>query len=89
MSERRRLNLVWGNNIRDGKTHVEWSTPCGCAYHPEPQPHVHHCAEHKSAQNERETFFAGWVAGKSAQWIYKGQAEHAYEKFVEAQQEPQ
>ena len=42
----RPLNLEWGNNMRDGKGHVEWHSPCGCAYHPEPAPHVHPCKEH-------------------------------------------
>ena len=41
------LNLTWQQNKRDGKKHLEWSAPCGCAYHPEPQPHVHQCAKHK------------------------------------------
>lgn len=44
------LDLEWGNNMRDGKGHVEWHAPCGCAYHPEGHqgPHVHQCKEHKS-----------------------------------------
>jgi len=42
----RPLNLVWQSNRRDGKGHVEWCAPCGCAYHPEPEPHVHSCHRH-------------------------------------------
>lgn len=44
--EIRNLNLTWRTNVRDGKTHREWTAPCGCAYHPEPAPHVHPCPEH-------------------------------------------
>lgn len=43
----RPLNLTWKTNLRDGKEHKEWTAPCGCAYHPEPYPHVHQCAMHK------------------------------------------
>ncbi len=42
----RPLNLVWQPNTRNGETHMEWAAPCGCAYHPEPQPHVHFCHRH-------------------------------------------
>ena len=30
----------------------------------------------------KEAFFAGWLGGKSAHWVYKGQADRAYEKFL-------
>jgi len=41
-------NLIWGEHLRDGSTHTEWHAPCGCAYHPNPFPHVHPCSdEHK------------------------------------------
>lgn len=43
----RELNLEWGKNLRDGEDHFEWTAPCGCAYHPEPAPHVHPCAKHR------------------------------------------
>jgi hypothetical protein len=42
------IGLQWGDHQRDGGTHTEWHAPCGCAYHPEPFPHVHPCSdEHK------------------------------------------
>lgn len=47
----RPLNLEWQPNTRNGETHMEWSAPCGCAYHPEPQPHVHQCFKHKQENN--------------------------------------
>ena len=41
-------DLVWGEHLRDGGRHTEWYAPCGCAYHPQPFPHVHPCSdEHK------------------------------------------
>lgn len=43
----RPLNLTWGEHGRDGAQHTEWHAPCGCAYHPEPKPHVHQCVGHK------------------------------------------
>ncbi len=45
MSERP-LRLTWSDHVRDSQVHTEWHAPCGCAYHPEPCPHVHLCAEH-------------------------------------------
>jgi len=48
MNKERPLNLVWTANWRDYTTHYEWTAPCGCAYHPEPQPHVHQCSAHKT-----------------------------------------
>lgn len=45
----RPLRLFWQSNQRDGMTHWEWTAPCGCAYHPEPEPHVHACSEHRKA----------------------------------------
>lgn len=45
--KKRPLNLVWALQLRDGHYHYEWHAPCGCAYHPEPQPHVHQCSAHK------------------------------------------
>lgn len=50
LSERPRmdLSLTWGTNTRDGRSHIEWHAPCGCAYHPQPSPHVHHCPAHWS-----------------------------------------
>lgn len=44
------LGLIWGENSKrePGKIHVEWHAPCGCAFHPDPFPHVHPCSdEHK------------------------------------------
>lgn len=43
----RPLRLAWGKHTRDGGLHIEWHAPCGCAYHPEPSPHVHPCDEHQ------------------------------------------
>lgn len=43
----RLIGLAWRINVRGDKTHWEWTAPCGCAYHPEPSPHVHKCAEHE------------------------------------------
>ncbi len=40
----RKLNLHWGEHERDGGTHAEWHAPCGCAYHPNPFPHIHPCS---------------------------------------------
>lgn len=45
----RPLRLCWGGHWRGGARHIEWYAPCGCAYHPEPKPHVHPCAEHAPA----------------------------------------
>lgn len=42
----RLLNLTWRTNARDGADHREWTAPCGCAFHPEPSPHVHECSRH-------------------------------------------
>ena len=39
--------LEWGPNQRDGKEHIEWHAPCGCAWHPDPAPHWHPCALHR------------------------------------------
>ena len=41
------LGLTWGENPRreSGKTHIEWHAPCGCAFHPNPFPHVHPCSD--------------------------------------------
>lgn len=50
----RPLRLTWGNNVRAGDTHVEWHAPCGCAYHPEPEPHVHCCFKHDFRRLMRE-----------------------------------
>ena len=47
MKEARALRLFWGKHERDGEKHIEWYAPCGCAYHPEPEPHVHPCSEHR------------------------------------------
>ena len=39
--------LTWGKNKRagDDREHMEWHAKCGCAYHPEPFPHVHPCSD--------------------------------------------
>lgn len=42
----RELNLKWGRHDARGEWHIEWHAPCGCAYHPEPKPHVHPCIKH-------------------------------------------
>jgi hypothetical protein len=42
------LGLQWGEHQRNGGTHTEWFAPCGCAFHPQPFPHIHPCSdEHK------------------------------------------
>lgn len=42
--------LVWAVNVRNGKRHIEWKASCGCAYHPDPTPHIHYCSpEHREA----------------------------------------
>lgn len=46
----RLLNLTWGDHLRDGEPHTEWFAPCGCAFHPEPTPHVHRCRAHAEPQ---------------------------------------
>jgi hypothetical protein len=51
MENVRALRLRWGEHDRDGSTHTEWHAPCGCAYHPEPTPHVHACAEHAEVKS--------------------------------------
>ena len=48
----RKLNLVWHRNMRKGKVHYEWCAPCGCAYHPEPEPHIHPCFQHTDKECE-------------------------------------
>lgn len=40
-----RLDLMWGDHPRDGGKHTEWHASCGCAYHPNPFPHVHPCGD--------------------------------------------
>jgi len=39
--------LTFGKNKRAGdeREHIEWHAKCGCAFHPEPFPHVHPCSE--------------------------------------------
>lgn len=46
-NDARPLSLSWGGHERDGGLHTEWYAPCGCAYHVDPQPHVHPCAKHQ------------------------------------------
>lgn len=46
--KKRKLNLKWGKHWRGCKIHMEWHAPCGCAYHPEPEPHVHKCIRHST-----------------------------------------
>ena len=45
------LGLTWGENPKrstSDRTHIEWHAPCGCAFHPNPFPHIHPCSdEHK------------------------------------------
>jgi len=41
----RKLNLVWGKHLRENKEYEEWHAPCGCSYHPEPNPHIHACSD--------------------------------------------
>ena len=45
------LNLKWGKNVRGGDIHIEWHAPCGCAFHPEPSPHVHPCPMHMTLKD--------------------------------------
>ena len=47
-SKHRELNLIWQQNKRNGKYHWEYTAPCGCAYHPEPHPHIHPCNLHST-----------------------------------------
>ncbi len=51
----RDLNLVWGDSVRSGESHLEWHAPCGCAYHPEGDqgPHVHPCEDHDTGRDAR------------------------------------
>jgi len=54
-------NLVWGKHIRQGSEHTEWHTPCGCAYHPEPYPHVHACSDkHDRVKKKLGAIGTGW-----------------------------
>ena len=43
----RATGLQFGENRRTGddRVHQEWHAACGCAYHPEPFPHVHPCSD--------------------------------------------
>ncbi len=45
-ADSRPLRLTWSEHERSGSTHTEWHAPCGCAYHPEPVPHIHPCDGH-------------------------------------------
>jgi len=42
-----KTGLTYGKNKRagDDREHMEWHAKCGCAYHPDPFPHVHPCSE--------------------------------------------
>lgn len=42
-----KTGLTFGKNKRagDDRWHMEWHAKCGCAYHPEPFPHVHPCSD--------------------------------------------
>lgn len=42
-----KTGLTFGKNKRagDDRVHMEWHAKCGCAYHPEPFPHVHPCSD--------------------------------------------
>ena len=53
---KRPLKLVWGQNLRNGSIHIEWHSPCGCAFHPEGYqgPHIHPCDEHRNPQPNPE-----------------------------------
>lgn len=49
-----RVDLEWGENTRDGKTHTELHAPCGCAFHPVPSPHWHTCIDHAEIFQQTE-----------------------------------
>lgn len=46
----RSTGLMWGVNRRGQRTHIEWHSPCGCAFHPDGHqgPHIHPCSEHET-----------------------------------------
>lgn len=50
----RPLRLSWAEHTRAHARHTEWHAPCGCAYHPEPEPHVHPCGEHHMVREIEE-----------------------------------
>ena len=67
-----KTGLTYGKNKRagDDREHMEWHAKCGCAYHPEPFPHVHPCSDahkrpdlHAGSQEE-----APEDAGLSPEW---------------------
>jgi len=39
------IRLIGGQHQRNGGTHTEWHSLCGCAFHPNPFPHVHPCSD--------------------------------------------
>lgn len=51
--ERTQLNLQWGQHTRKGEEHTEYYAPCGCAFHPEPYPHVHACSDEHDRGRKR------------------------------------
>lgn len=76
--------LTYGKNKRagDDREHMEWHAKCGCAYHPEPFPHVHPCSDaHKrpdlhSGSREAAPEDAGLVErlrehAKQYEWAFK------------------
>lgn len=55
------LNLRLGDNRRNRSLHHEWHAPCGCAFHPDPFPHVHPCSgEHKRADLHEPRPYPGY-----------------------------
>jgi hypothetical protein len=72
------LGLQWGEHQRGGGTHVEWYALCGCAYHPNPYPHVHPCSDaHKRLPTEEKAIVVAareWAAAWGTVW---GGAESA------------
>lgn len=79
--------LRWGEHERGGQFHTEWFAPCGCAYHPQPFPHVHPCSEahkrpdlhapaHPGAGEPRD------AVGRALRWFEERapSAWHDYEK---------
>lgn len=50
----RPISLEWGPNERPlGTDRPEWHAPCGCAWHPDPTPHIHFCSRNHQEQGHR------------------------------------
>lgn len=71
----RPLNLSWSEHERDAGKHTEWHAPCGCAYHPEPKPHIHPCSKHLE-MSEMEWREKCWDAAEAAMSKWTGLTHH-------------